>query len=145
MISSAVTRSRTAAGRMAVATAMAARTRAAAAPGRRSVTPGSLGGAPAAVKLAPAGWAGVACPLSMAPPQFSLRRSLAYSALLVLAFFAGTEGLLRRVGVRPAARPRLILRSIDSDIDLPFMRADAELFWSPRPGWRGTFQDRPVT
>src|SRR5207249_2137529 len=49
------------------------------------------------------------------------------------------------IGVHRPARPRLILRSIDTDIDLPFMRADPDLFWSPRPGFRGEFRGHPVT
>ncbi|HET9317798.1 MAG TPA: GDSL-type esterase/lipase family protein, partial [Vicinamibacteria bacterium] len=58
---------------------------------------------------------------------------------------ATAELVLRLVGLRPAVRPRLLLRAIDTDIDLPFMRADPDLFWSPRPGFRGSFMDRPVT
>jgi lysophospholipase L1-like esterase len=80
-----------------------------------------------------------------AAPSFSRRRSLVLSALIVAAFFAAAEGLLRLVGVRPAVRPRMLLRAIDTDIDLPFMRADPELFWSLRPGFRGEFMGRPVT
>src|SRR5512139_1546498 len=79
------------------------------------------------------------------PPVFSRRRSLLLSALIVLGFFASAELVLRLVGVRPAVRPRLLLRAIDTDIDLPFMRADPDLFWSPRPGFRGSFMERPVT
>lgn len=80
-----------------------------------------------------------------AAPSFSRRRSLVLSALIVAGFFTAGETILRLVGVRPAVRPRLLLRAIDTDIDLPFMRADPELFWSPRPGFRGSFMDRPVT
>ena len=80
-----------------------------------------------------------------AAPTFSRRRSIVLSALIVLGFFASAELVLRLVGVRPAVRPRLLLRSIDTDIDLPFMRADPDLFWSPRPGFRGEFMGRPVT
>ena len=80
-----------------------------------------------------------------AAPSFSRRRSLVLSALIVAAFFATAEGLLRLVGVRPAVRPRMLLRAIDTDIDLPFMRADPELFWSPRPGFQGSFMGGSVT
>ena len=72
-------------------------------------------------------------------------RSLLFSAVVFVLFFGALEGLLRVVGVGRPPRPRLILRSIDTDIDLPFMRADPDLFWSPRPGFRGEFQARPVT
>jgi lysophospholipase L1-like esterase len=80
-----------------------------------------------------------------APPTFSRRRSLLFSALIVIGFFAAGELALRLTGVRPAVRPRLLLRAIDTDIDLPFMRADPDLFWSPRPGFRGEFMGRVVT
>lgn len=77
-------------------------------------------------------------------PRFSLGRSLLFSAVIVLTLLGAAEGLLRLVGVRPPVRPRLLLRAIDVDIDFPFMRADAELFWSPRPGFAGQFLGQPV-
>jgi lysophospholipase L1-like esterase len=77
-------------------------------------------------------------------PQFSTRRSLLYSTIIVVALLGLAEGVLRLVGVRPPVRPRLLLRAIDDDIDFPFMQPDAELFWSPRPGFRGAFRGRPV-
>jgi len=81
----------------------------------------------------------------VAPPPLSRARSLAYSVVVVGFFFALLEGGLRLAGVRAPARPRLIVRAIDVDVDLPFMKLDPELFWSPRPGWRGEFQGWPVT
>jgi lysophospholipase L1-like esterase len=75
----------------------------------------------------------------------SRTRSTLYSAIVVVSFFGVIEGALRVVGIKKAPRPRLILRSIDTDVDLPFMQPDPELFWSPRPGFRGEFQGRPVT
>ena len=78
-------------------------------------------------------------------PRFSRARSVAYSAVLVALFFGLLEGGLRLAGVRAVTRPRLIVRAIDVDIDLPFMKLDPELFWSPRPGWRGEVQGWPVT
>jgi lysophospholipase L1-like esterase len=75
----------------------------------------------------------------------SRTRSALYSAIVVISFFGAVEAVLRVVGVKKAPRPRLILRSIDTDVDLPFMQPDPELFWSPRPGYRGEFQGRPVT
>lgn len=83
-------------------------------------------------------------PAAPPTPTFSRRRSLAYSAILVTAFFGVLELGLRIVGVRTPPRPRLILRAIDEDIDFPFMRPDPDLFWSPRPGWRGDFLGRAV-
>jgi hypothetical protein len=77
--------------------------------------------------------------------RFSTGRSLLYGAIVCAAFFALVEAGLRLVGIRAAVPPRLILRAIDTDIDLPFMRADAELFWAPRPGWRGEFMGTRVS
>jgi lysophospholipase L1-like esterase len=81
-----------------------------------------------------------------APTRFSLRRSLLYSAILIAAFFGAVEGLLRLAGVRaPTEKPRILLREMDSDIILPFIRSDADVFWSPRPGFKGEFRGRPVS
>ncbi len=77
--------------------------------------------------------------------HFSTRRSIVYAALIVGTLVGGAEILLRLVGVRPPVRPRLLLRAIDVDIDFPFMQPDADLFWAPRPGFRGDFLGRPVT
>jgi len=77
-------------------------------------------------------------------PRFSLGRSLLFSTVIVVTLLGAAEGLLRLVGVRPPVRPRLLLRAIDVDIDFPFMRADPELFWSPRPGFEGEFLGKPV-
>jgi lysophospholipase L1-like esterase len=72
-------------------------------------------------------------------------KTLLFSTVLVLAFFAALEGILRIVGVKSRVRPRILLRSIDIDIDFPFMKADPDLFWSPRPGFRGDFLGKTVT
>jgi lysophospholipase L1-like esterase len=80
------------------------------------------------------------------PKHFSLGRSLLFSSLIVLAFFGLAEAILRLVGLRaPSENPRILLREMDTDITLPFMRADRDLFWSLRPGFRGEFRGRPVT
>lgn len=78
-------------------------------------------------------------------PQFSRARSLLFAFLLVAGFFASVEGVLRIVGVRHPVRPRILLRAVDVDIDFPFMRPDPELFWAPRPGWKGTFLGQAVS
>lgn len=79
-------------------------------------------------------------------PRFSTGRSLVYSAALFLGFFALVEGALRLVGVQAAGvKPRLIIRQMDTDVTLPFIREDPDVFWSPRPGFRGTFRDNPVS
>jgi lysophospholipase L1-like esterase len=67
-----------------------------------------------------------------------------YAAVLVLAFFGIVEAVLRWVDPKPPVRAKLILRAVDVDIEFPFMREDPELFWSPRPGFRGRFQDKAV-
>src|SRR5262249_35704129 len=78
---------------------------------------------------------------AMSPPvrQFTLKRSLLFPAILVTGFFLLVEGVLRVVGVRPGPQPRLLLRMVDTDIELPFIQPDAETFWSPAPGFRGEF------
>jgi len=81
---------------------------------------------------------------SLPGPRFTLGRSLFLSSVIVAAVFGLAEVGLRIVGVSPPVRPRLLLRAIDVDIDFPFMRADPELFWSPRPGFQGEFLGRPV-
>jgi lysophospholipase L1-like esterase len=79
-------------------------------------------------------------------PRFTLGRSLLFSTILVLGFFVLAEGILRVLGLpHPVATPRLIVRQMDTDITLPFMREDPEVFWSPRPGWKGEFRGKPVT
>src|SRR5687768_14509212 len=86
--------------------------------------------------------AGLRSALMAAPPapRFSRARSLVYSAVIVALFFGLLEGGLRLAGVRAIVPPRLVVRAIDVDIDLPFMKLDPDLFWSPRPAWRGEFQ-----
>jgi lysophospholipase L1-like esterase len=79
-------------------------------------------------------------------PRFSRGRSLLFSAILVGGFFLAAELVLRLVGVHtPVARPRLLVRQMDSDITLPFIREDRDVFWSPRPGFRGEFRGKPVS
>src|SRR5579862_3103939 len=78
-------------------------------------------------------------------PEFSLSRSLLFSAFLVVSFFGLVEVVLRIVGVSPPVSPRLVLEVMDTDITLPFMRADPDTFWSPVPGFHGTFMGKSVT
>jgi len=79
------------------------------------------------------------------PPRFSWQRSLLFSSLIVVAFFAATEGLLRVVGVPRPVRVGLLLRLLDTDITFPFLRADADTFWAPIPGFQGEFLGRRVS
>lgn len=76
--------------------------------------------------------------------RISTGRSIVYSALMVVAFFGLVEAALWWVDPPPPLRPRLLLRSIDVDVEFPFMRPDPELFWEPRPGFRGEFLGHPV-
>ena len=77
-------------------------------------------------------------------PSFSTRRSFVLASVIVVSILVLMEAGLRVVGVGAPVRPRLILRLMDSDITLPFMRADPEVFWSPIPGYRGEFMGKPV-
>jgi lysophospholipase L1-like esterase len=80
-----------------------------------------------------------------APPRFTLRRSLFFSTILFVGFFGIIEIALRVVGVTPSPRPGILLRSRDVDITFPFMKADPQLFWAPRPGFAGEFLGKPVS
>jgi lysophospholipase L1-like esterase len=42
-------------------------------------------------------------------------------------------------------RPRIILRLLDTDVTLPYVREDLEVFWSPTPGFRGVFGGKTVS
>lgn len=77
--------------------------------------------------------------------HFSRRKSVVFSALILTVVLGASEMLLRAVGLRRAVPPRLILRAIDIDISFPFMRPDTEAFWTPRPGYQGTFQGTRVS
>lgn len=88
---------------------------------------------------------GVGVSSGVVPRRFSPARSLIFSAVLCVGFLGLLEAGLRVVGVAPPVRPRVLLRSIDVDITFPFMRPDADLFWSPRPGFKGPFLGQPVT
>lgn len=55
------------------------------------------------------------------------------------------EGILRLVGVGHPVRPRIILRLLDKDVTLPYVREDLQLFWSPTPGFRGSFMGKTIT
>jgi lysophospholipase L1-like esterase len=79
------------------------------------------------------------------PPHFTARRSFFLASIVVLLVVGGAELVVRLVGVEPPPAPAIVARTVDVDVDFPFMRADAELFWAPRPGFRGEFLGRPVS
>jgi lysophospholipase L1-like esterase len=81
---------------------------------------------------------------SRAQPRFTTRRSVLLSAIIVGGFIVIAEGAARVIGVRDVTRPAIIARSMDIDVDFPFMRPDPSLLWAPRPGFAGSFLDRPV-
>jgi len=83
--------------------------------------------------------------MSTAARQFTVKRSVFFAAILVAGFFLLVEVGLRIVGVRPGPQPRILLRMVDTDIELPFIQPDAETFWSPAPGFRGEFMGKPVS
>jgi len=82
-----------------------------------------------------------------APNQlhFSRGRSILFASILILGFFTLAEVALRVVGVARPVSPRILLHQMDSDITLPFIKADKDVFWSPQPGFKGEFQGKPVT
>jgi lysophospholipase L1-like esterase len=86
-----------------------------------------------------------AVPGAQSVPHFSRRRSFFLSSLIVGGLLGGAEVVLRLVGVASPVRPALVARTVDIDIEFPFMRADAELLWALRPGYRGEFLGRPVS
>jgi lysophospholipase L1-like esterase len=77
--------------------------------------------------------------------HFSRGRSILFASILILGFFALSEVVLRIVGVARPVSPRILLHQMDSDITLPFIRGDKDVFWSPQPGFKGKFQGKPVT
>jgi lysophospholipase L1-like esterase len=76
--------------------------------------------------------------------RLSTARSIAYAVLVTAAFFGLAEVALWWVDPAPPLRPRLLLRAIDVDVEFPFMQPDPELFWEPRPGYRGEFRGHKV-
>jgi lysophospholipase L1-like esterase len=64
--------------------------------------------------------------------------------LFALVVLGALEGVLRVVGVGHPVRPRIILRLLDSDVTLPYMREDFDVFWSPTPGFKGVFMGKTV-
>ena len=78
-------------------------------------------------------------------PSFTAGRSLLLATIVVAGVLGAAELLARLVGVPPRERPALLVRAVDVDIEFPFMRADPELLWAPRPGFRGEFRGQPVT
>jgi lysophospholipase L1-like esterase len=79
------------------------------------------------------------------PPHFTRRRSLFLASIIVFGLVGAAELAVRAIGVEPPLAPAIVARTVDVDVEFPFMRADPALFWAPRPGFRGTFLGRPVS
>jgi lysophospholipase L1-like esterase len=71
--------------------------------------------------------------------------TLCLAAGSVGVFFGLIEGALRLSGFQPRPQPRILLRALDVVSEFPYMRPDPDLLWSPQPGFRGYFHDRPVS
>jgi lysophospholipase L1-like esterase len=76
--------------------------------------------------------------------SLTLRRA-ALGATLALGTLLLLEGVLRLVGIGHPVRPRIILRLLDKDVTLPYVREDLQVFWSPTPGFKGSFGGKSVT
>lgn len=77
--------------------------------------------------------------------RFSTRKTVLYSVLLTTIGLGLIEAAARLT--QPGLReiPRFLVRSIDTDIELPFMEPDPEVFWKPTPGFSGPMWDGLVT
>ncbi len=75
----------------------------------------------------------------------STQRKLLFSGAALILFFGAIEISLRIIGVAKPVGPAIVARSIDVDIDFPFMQPDGDLFWAPIPGFRGEFLGHSVT
>ncbi|MEO8499955.1 MAG: GDSL-type esterase/lipase family protein [Vicinamibacteria bacterium] len=77
--------------------------------------------------------------------SFSTRKTVLYSVLLTTIGLGLIECLARLTQPGLRELPRFLVRSIDTDIELPFMEPDPEVFWKPTPGFSGAMWDGHVT
>ncbi len=77
--------------------------------------------------------------------QFSTRKTVLYSVLLTAIGLGLIEAAARLTQPGLRELPRFLVRSIDTDIELPFMEPDPEVFWKPTPGFSGPMWDGLVT
>jgi lysophospholipase L1-like esterase len=77
--------------------------------------------------------------------HFSARKTVLYSVLLTAAGLGLIEGAARFAQPGLRAMPRFLVRQIDTDIELPFMEPDPEIFWKPVPGFSGPMWGGRVT
>ena len=77
--------------------------------------------------------------------RFSPLKTAVYSVILTMAGLGLIEGAARFTQPGLRALPLFLVRQIDTDIELPFMEADPELFWKPVPGFAAPMWDGRVT
>ena len=77
--------------------------------------------------------------------QFSVGKTILFSCFLTVAGLSVIELAARFTRPEMRALPRFLVRSIDVDIELPFMQLDPELFWRPAPGFSGPLWNGQVT
>ncbi len=77
--------------------------------------------------------------------RFSAGKTLLYSVLLTMTGLGLIEGAARFTQPGLRAMPLFLVRQIDTDIELPFMEPDPELFWRPKPGFSGPMWSGRVT
>jgi lysophospholipase L1-like esterase len=78
-------------------------------------------------------------------PRSSLLKTALAGVTVALLVLGVAEGALRAFGLGHPVRPRIMLRLLDTDVTLPYVREDLQLFWSPLPGFRGTFLGTKVS
>lgn len=77
--------------------------------------------------------------------MISLHKKVLFSFLATIGFLGLIEATLRLVGIEdtvPSAP--IVARTIDRDIEFPFMTPDPLVFWRPMAGFQGDFLGRPV-
>ena len=78
--------------------------------------------------------------------RFPLRKKVIFSFVAVVGVVGWIEIGLRLAGVEDMVPPPpLVARTIDRDIEFPFMTPDPLVFWRLRAGFQGDFLGRPVT
>ncbi|MFC1597291.1 SGNH/GDSL hydrolase family protein [Planctomycetota bacterium] len=74
-----------------------------------------------------------------------LRKKIVFSVIAVSGIFGWIEIVLRTIGVEDRVPPPpIVARSIDRDIEFPFVAVDPFVFWRVTPGFRGDFLGKPV-
>jgi lysophospholipase L1-like esterase len=77
--------------------------------------------------------------------RFSAKKTAFYSVILTLTGLGLIEGAARVTQPGLRTIPLFLVRQIDTDVELPFMEPDPELFWKPAPGFSGPMWGGRVT